>query len=93
MIMRESDEIVVPSPMPPPEDTVRISPKTAGDQELLRALNGLRAIAVGKRLIWHHLQILPRPASVAFGASGWLLWRDRRLYHILMCEASRRGLR
>lgn len=91
--MREPDEIVVPSPLPPPDDTVRISPSTAGDQELLRVLNGLKALAVGKRLIWHRLRFLPKPASVAFGASGWLLWRDRRLYHILACEASGRGLR
>jgi len=87
-----SEELVVPSPNPPPDDTVRISPSNAGDEELLRVLNGLRALAIGKRLIWHRLRILPKPECPAFGASGWLLWRHRRLYHILACEARGRGL-
>lgn len=87
------DTMTIRVPLPPPDDSMRISPTTAGRDELLRALDGLRAIAVGKRLIWHRLQGKPRPARPSFGASGWLEPEDRRAYHILACEARSRGLR
>ena len=82
-------ELVVPAP----GDTVRITPSRAADAELLKALGGLRAMAVGARIVWHRLREGVGPPDPAFGAAGWLLWRDRRLYHVLLCEARRRGLR
>jgi len=87
------DTMTIRVPLPPPDDSMRISPTAAGDGELLKALDGLRAIAVGKRLIWHRLKSEPRPASASFGASGWLGIEDRRAYHILACEARNRRLR
>jgi len=87
------DTMTIRVPLPPPDDSMRISPSSASDDELLRALNGLRAIAVGTRLVWHRLQHMPRPAQPSFGASGWLEVKDRKAYHILACEARNRGLR
>jgi len=87
------DTMTIRVPMPPPDDSIRISPTTADNGELLKALQGLRAIAVGKKLIWHRLRCEPRPTSAIFGAVGWLDIDDRRAYHILACEARNRGLR
>ncbi len=87
------DTMTIHAPLPPPNDSVRISPSGASRDELLRALDGLRAIAVGTRLVWHCSLCIPCPAQPSFGASGWLNPEDRRAYHILACEARNRGLR
>lgn len=86
-------ELVVPAPLPPPDDTIRITPSRAGDAELLRALDGLKAMAIGTRIVWHRLRDGVGPQTPTFGAAGWLPWQSRRMYHVLLCEARRRGLR
>ncbi len=87
------DEMTIRVPLPPPDDSMRISPTAAGDDELLRALDWLRVIAVGQRLMWHSMRREAWPAQPGFGAVGWLEPGDRRSYHILACEARSRGLR